>query len=120
VTISNLAGEIGGTPALANEGPIPDPHGGYVPVVAENAQGAGVKQEVLPGARRRPDPARYEYAQHVPVGEQRNVAIDRAGPGYHTVHPRTHLLGRSPDTATAEDLRRFQLSKGVVVVPSSL
>jgi hypothetical protein len=59
---------------------------------------------VLPGARRRPDPARYEYAQHVPVGEQRNVAIDRAGPGYHTVHPRTHLLGRLPvRTSIPED-----------------
>ena len=30
---------------------VPDPHGGYVAVVAEHAQGAGIQQEMLPAAR---------------------------------------------------------------------
>ena len=62
--------------ALADKRPIPDPHGRYVAVVAEHAQGARIQQEVLPGARGQPEPARREDAQHVAVREQRDVALD--------------------------------------------
>ena len=65
------------------------PHGGYVAVVAENAQGARVQQEVLAGARRQPEPARRQHAQHVAVREQRDVARRPRAPG------------RSPDPTRA-------------------
>ena len=66
---------------LAEQRPVPDPHGGYVAVVAEHAQGAGIQQKVLPGARRQPEPARREHAQHVAVREQRDVARRPRAPG---------------------------------------
>ena len=36
----------------------------HVAVVAEDAQGAGIEQEVLAGAGRQPEPARRQHAQH--------------------------------------------------------
>jgi len=75
LAISNLAGEIDGTPTLANEGPVPDLHSGYVAVKAENAQPAGIEQEMLPGGGRQPDPPRSEHAQDVTVRKQRDVAF---------------------------------------------
>jgi hypothetical protein len=36
--------------ALTDERSVPDYHGGYVPVVAKDAQGAGIEQEMLASA----------------------------------------------------------------------
>src|SRR5215469_13839630 len=51
--------------------PIPDPHGGHVAVIAEDAQGASIEQEMLPGSCMQSNPARAKDAQHMPVREQR-------------------------------------------------
>jgi hypothetical protein len=50
------------TPLLADERSIPDLHCGYITVITEDAQGAGIEQEMLPGARRDADPAGCEHA----------------------------------------------------------
>ena len=57
------------TGRMTRQRPVPNLYGGDVAVIAENAQGAGIQQKMLPRTRRRPDPARNEHAQHVPVGE---------------------------------------------------
>ena len=77
---------------LANERSVPDLHGGYITVITEDAQRARIEQEMLTGTRRQSDPTRRENAQHVPVGEQRHIAIGRTGPGYHPVNARAHLF----------------------------
>src|ERR1700746_3682250 len=77
---------------LTDEGSVPDFHGGYVPVVAKDAQGAGIKQKMLASAGGQPDPPCHQGAQHVSVGKQRNVAIGTPRPRNHPIHPRTHLL----------------------------
>ena len=81
-------------PALVDERSVPDLHGGYSPVVAEDTQRSRIQQKVLTAARGQSDPSRHEHAQHVSVREQRDVAVDRARAGYHPVHPRTDLLRR--------------------------
>src|SRR6516164_3380096 len=68
---------------LVNEGPVPRPHGGNVAVIAKDTQGAGVEQEMLPGARGQPDPARNEHTQHVTVREHRHTARSGARSGDH-------------------------------------
>ena len=63
-------------------------------IVAEDAQGARIQQKMLTATCRQPNPARRQHAQHVSVREQRDVAVDGAGPGYHPIDPGAHLLGR--------------------------
>src|SRR5690349_21018621 len=77
---------------LISEGPVPDLHSGYVAVIAKDAQGAGIEEEMLASAGGQSDPPCHEHAQHVPVGEQRHVAIGCTGSGYHPIHPRAYLL----------------------------
>src|SRR6516165_3394074 len=74
--------------------PVPDPHGGIFAVVTEHTQRAGIEQEVLSGTRGEPDPAGDEHAQHVTMGEQRDVARDSARSGNDPVRPVTDLLRR--------------------------
>ena len=111
---------------LLDERSVPDSHGGYSPVVAEDTQRSRIQQKVLTTACRQSDPSRHEHAQHVSVREQRNVAVDRARAGDHTVHARTDLLRRlaawsfipkeQPTRRHAVDLPRRQ-SLVVAVVP---
>jgi hypothetical protein len=77
---------------LANERSVPDLYGGYITVITEDAQSARIEKEMLTGIRRQSDPTRRENAQHVPVSEQRHIAIGRTGPGYHPVNARAHLF----------------------------
>jgi hypothetical protein len=52
---------------LTDEGSVPDFHGGYVAVVTQDAQGAGIEQEMLASAGGQADPPCHECAQHVSV-----------------------------------------------------
>ena len=49
---------------------------------------------MLSGARRQANPAHHEHPEHMAMREQRDICVGRAGPGYHPVHPRAHLLRR--------------------------
>src|SRR5580692_2584634 len=80
--------------ALTDEGSVPDFHGGYVAVIAEDAQGAGIEEEMLASAGGQSDPPCHQGAQHVSVGKQRNVAIGTPRSRNHPIHPGTHLLWR--------------------------
>src|ERR1700730_17187345 len=60
---------------LTSEGPVPDLHSGYIAVIAKDAQGAGIEEEMLATAGGQPDPPRHQGAQYVSVGKQPNVAI---------------------------------------------
>src|SRR3984893_1102600 len=77
---------------LISEGPVPDLHSGYIAVIAKDAQGAGIEQEMLASAGGQPDPPCHQGAQHVSVGKQRDVAIGTPRSRNHPIHPRTHLL----------------------------
>ncbi len=54
---------------LIKERPVPDPHGGYVPVIAQYAQRTRIQQEVPPGSLGQSNPARCKHPQHVAVRE---------------------------------------------------
>src|SRR6516162_7976900 len=77
---------------LTSERPVPDLHSGYVAVIAEDTQGACIEQEVLPGARGQPNPASAEHAQHMPVREDRHVAVSGARPGNDPIRAGCDLL----------------------------
>ena len=47
---------------------------GQVVFIAQRAQSARIEHEVLSAARKRPEPARYEHAQHVSVRKLGEVA----------------------------------------------
>ena len=82
---------------LPADRPVPDPHRRDAAVVAENAQRAGIEQEMLAAAGRQPDPARHQDAQHVAVREQRDVAIRQRGPARsRDRHGRQLCSGVSP------------------------
>src|SRR5262249_29434432 len=83
-----------GPAALLDERAVPDMHRGGVSIVTEHGKSSRIEQEVLSGARRQPDPAHAEHAQHVTMGEQRDVAAGPPHPGDHAVHPGSHLFRR--------------------------
>src|SRR5215469_15280113 len=85
---------IGWLTALWSERLIPDPYGGDVAVIAQDAQGTRTQQKVLTAGGRQPDPPRHQHAQYVSMPEQSDVAVDRARSDYHSVHARTHLIRR--------------------------
>src|SRR6516164_8011683 len=64
---------------------VPHLDGGNLTVVAEDAQRAGIEQEVLPGTGGQTDPARRERTQHVAMREQRDVTVDGARPSDYPV-----------------------------------
>jgi hypothetical protein len=61
-----------------SERPVPDPYGGYVAVVAQDAKGARTQQKVLAAACRQPNPPRDEHAQHMSVREENDITLNRA------------------------------------------
>src|SRR5260221_4336092 len=78
--------------ALVDERPVPNLHGGHLPVVTEDTKGTGIEQEMLTGARGQPDPAGCQHAQYMPMGEQRDVPVDCARTAYHAVNAGSHLF----------------------------
>ena len=60
------------------------------------SESARIEQEVLSGTRRQPDPARHQYAQHVSVREQGDVALHGARPSDHSINPPPTCSGISP------------------------
>src|SRR5258705_2239239 len=48
-----------------DERPVPDAHRGHIAIIAEDAQGSCIQQEMLTDPRAQPDPARSEHAHHV-------------------------------------------------------
>jgi hypothetical protein len=47
---------------------------------------------MLSAAGRKANPPRDEYAQHVAVGEQRDITINGARGRYHSIHPRAYFI----------------------------
>src|ERR1700730_8989546 len=68
VSSSHLLFIVDGCP-LTSEGSVPDLHSGYIAVIAKDAQGAGIEQEMLASAGGQPDPPCHQGAQHVSVGK---------------------------------------------------
>src|SRR5258708_18227006 len=80
--------------ALVDERPVPNLHCGHLPVVTEDTKGTGIEQEMLTGTRGQPDPAGCQHAQYMPMGEQRDVPVDRSEEHTSELQSPDHLVCR--------------------------
>src|SRR5258708_19808816 len=59
--------------ALVDERPVPNLHGGHLPVVTEDTKGTGIEQEMLTAAPRHPHPPASHHPQYIPITDQRDI-----------------------------------------------
>src|SRR6516165_11411792 len=61
--------------SCGRHGSVPNTDSGNFAVVTQDGQSPGIKQEMLSGARWKPDPARRENPQYVSVRKQSDIAL---------------------------------------------
>src|SRR5208283_287681 len=89
--------------SYAGQRSVPDPDSGKFVVVGQNAQSARIEQEMLSGARWKPDPPRHEDAEDVSVRKQSDIPVNSADPGDDSIHPGADLLRRFTARATVAE-----------------
>src|SRR5262245_147628 len=81
-------------PCRVRGGPVPGGDDARLALVTEHAQGRRAEREQSPSIGREPEPARGQYPQHVPVGEEGGVAAGGHRSIDHPPRAPGHLLDR--------------------------